>query len=818
MKIQVSADMTSVIVRLLVALGAGLTLYGLLAMDWPAFAATRLPAALQLMELWAALAVIVAALSFWRRIHPLFAGLLVAALVSLLAGVLWPVLAVLLLGLASFTLGRLLLSSRIIAGVDATGVECLLVGVAIYGTLVGLLAHFPVNYPGVYGLLFVAPILIGWRHVRDALGRARFLASVPPATDRHLVLLQSCVAAIALVHFLVSLMPEVGHDALASHLFVPAQLAWRHEWGFDVGHYVWAVMPMLGDWVFSIGYMLAGESAARITNLGCILVLAALVREVALWAGGGEKGALWAVLLFLTTPLTFTESSSLFIESVWASLVVCGSLAVLRLASSTGKAGTNIVLAGVLLGGALAAKAVTFTVLPVLLVMLLIAFRNWMRAENTRAILVGLALCLGIGLVPYLTAWLATGNPIFPFFNEYFRSPLYPPTNFEAPGIFDKGMTWNVLYRIVFDSGKFLEASPGAAGFQWLLLIIPAMGAMLLSWHRRGLLLLVVAGAAAWLTFEQTAYLRYVFPSFALASAAAGVALGSLFSMHPRVERTGYAAAIVVVALNLLYFTSGTYYGAFDPRVVASASARAEYISTRVPIRNAVDLVNALNTQESPVAFFTPPMTAGLKADALYANWYNADFAGQVSQATTPVALGATLARSQVQFVVLDDAWGDETLRHSINEVTEEVGRFGTVSVRSLDNSYRYAEELLRNTAFDTAAGWELVEKARLIDGGVVVSVSSPAYQVVPVVVDRGYRYTATARCLDGAALGRLQVNWLDGSGKMLKPDIQVFECTPAVESHSMDIRSPAGAAAAVVYATGHTETPLVFASVSFRD
>lgn len=818
MKIQVSADMTSVILRLLVALGAGLTVYGLLAMDWRVFADTRLPAALRLMELWAALAVIVAALSFWRRIHPLFVGLLIAGLISLVAGVLWPVLAVLLLGLASFALGRLLLSSRIVAGVDATGVECLLVGVAIYGTLVGLLAHFPVNYPGVYGLLFVAPILIGWRHVRDVLGRARSLASLPPATDRHLVLLQSCVAAIALVHFLVSLMPEVGHDALASHLFVPAQLAWRHEWGFDVGHYVWAVMPMLGDWVFSIGYMLAGESAARITNLGCILVLAALVREVALWAGGGEKGALWAVLLFLTTPLTFTESSSLFIESVWASLVVCGSLAVLRLASSTGKAGTNIVLAGVLLGGALAAKAVTFTVLPVLLAVLLIAFRNWMRAENTRAILVGLALCLGIGLVPYLTAWLATGNPIFPFFNEYFRSPFYPPTNFEAPGIFDKGMTWNVLYRIVFDSGKFLEASPGAAGFQWLLLIIPAMGTMLLSWHRRGLLLLVVAGAAAWLTFEQTAYLRYVLPSFALASAAAGVAIGTLFSMDPRLERNGYVAAVVVVALNLIFFTSGTYYGAFDPRVLVSPTARAEYISTRVPIRNAVDLVNSLNTQGSPVAFFTPPMTAGLKADALYANWYNAGFAGQVSQATTPVALGATLARNQVQFVVLDDAWGDETLRHSINEVTEEVGRFGTVSVRSLDNSYRYAEELLRNTAFDTAVGWELVEKARLVDGGVVVSVSSPAYQVVPVVADRGYRYTATARCLDGAALGRLQVNWLDGSGKMLKPDIQVFECTPAVESHSMDIRSPAGAAAAVVYATGHTETPLVFASVSFRD
>ena len=155
-------------------------------------------------------------------------------------------------------------------------------------------------------------------------------------------------------------MPEVGHDALAMHLFVPAHLSLRHEWSFDVTKYVWAVMPMMGDWLFSIAYMLGGETAARLINVSFIFILCRLVRDLVLWAGGNAVGARWSVLLFLATPLTFTESSSLYIESVWASFVVAGSLSIFKLLpSAEDNKKIQLPIAGLLLGGALAAKAVT---------------------------------------------------------------------------------------------------------------------------------------------------------------------------------------------------------------------------------------------------------------------------------------------------------------------------------------------------------------------------------------------------------------------------------------------------------------------------
>ncbi len=816
MKFQVSAGVTVGVVLACIALGAGLTMHGLLSLDMKLQASSHL---LRFILLWSVIGTLLAVASRWRRLGPLQAGGLLAVVIALAAGQIWPLFTVLSVGLSSLVLGRLLLSSRFIAATDATDIDCLLVGLVLYGTVVGLLAHVPVNYPGVYGMLLVAPVLAGWRHAATALLRARAWIASPRPMDTSLTLLTSAIAAIALMHFLVSLMPEVGHDALASHLFIPAHLAWRHEWGFDVDSYVWAVTPMLGDWTYSLSYMLAGETAARLTNLGGILLLAALVREVALWAGSGEKGALWAALLLLTTPLTFTESSSLFIESVWTCLVVGGALAILRLQSSASTAATGIVVAGVLLGGALAAKTVTFMALPVLLLLMLIAFRQWLRPGIAGAIAVGLALFLAIGTIPYLTAWLFTGNPVFPFFNAYFESPHYALENFQAPAIFERGMTWDVLYRITFESGKFLEAMPGAAGFQWLLLVFPALVAMLLTRHRRGLLLLAIAATVAWLTFRETAYLRYVFPSFALACAAAGVAIASLFPAQSVVARAGIAAALVAVVLNIQFFSSGTWYGQLDHRVLLSAPARDAWLTERVPIRSAVQLLNQLNRQETPVAFFSPPLTAGLRSDALYANWYNFRFQAQVNSAATADAFGRMLAENQVQYVILDDAWGGEEKRQLIRAVTQEIAARGAVSVRSLNNGYRFTRELLTNPGFASAGGWNLAEKAKVVPGvGVIVSVSSPASQYVPVVADRQYRYTATAKCLNGAADGRLQVNWLDDKSNMLTTDIQVFSCAAAAARHSMDVQAPKGAVGAFVYASGHTQELLVFTNISFRD
>jgi hypothetical protein len=760
----------------------------------------------QYLLIFLVLTLIVAVTGSWRG--PRVAGIVVGATLAVVLGAAVPVAVLAGLALSAFTLGRLLLRDTGVAVTDS-----LLVGIVVAATVLGLLVHWPVNNAGTWGLLFALPLAVGWRHVRGLCPTF----SLPASAGVHQYLLYCAISAAAMLHVLVGLMPEVGHDALVTHLFVPAHVAHHQAWHFDARTYVWALMPMFVDWLYTAGYLFAGETGARMINVGGILLLASLVQRLAQWAGANRIGASWAVLLLLVTPLTFLESSSLFVESIWSALVVGGTLALLRLHAKPANGRTDIMLAAVLLGGAVAAKALTFTVLPVLVLMMLVCARRWFTRELMPVAGFALLVFVFLGAIPYAKAYVLTGNPVFPFFNAYFQSPLYPSENFSPPAIFERGLAWDTLYRMTFDSGKYLESTAGAAGFQWLLLVVPGALVLAMTRHRRALLLALVGTGWLWLAFAQTAYLRYVFPTFALACSLVAVALTVTASSGRWVWRLAILAAVSTLVLNLLHFNAGTYYGKISPNVIVDARARDSYIEGMVPVRAVVDLVNALNRDLAPVAFFSAPLTAGLQADALYANWYNPRYQAAVNAVNDPGSMGRLLARENVEFVVLDEASKASDLYSRVSGATTEVARVGKVSVRRLDDRHRYTEELL--PSLDVGSGWQLAAGAVATqEGGVLVTVVSPAYAAVPVRAGGRYRYTAEARCADGPAQGRLQVNWLRADGELARADIEVFECTPELTTYNMDVSAPAGVAQALVYASAHTASPVFFSRVSFRN
>lgn len=756
--------------------------------------------------------------SFWSKKSPLLIGGAVATGLALLSGALWPLLVALWFALASAILGRSILAVLKINTGEAW-LTNFLVGAGVYGTAVGLLAHFPVNYPGVYGAALALPLLLGWRAV-VAQGQS-FLISFAKRggagfkSNR----LDVAIAVVALVHFVVGLMPEVGHDALAMHLFIPAHLASRHQWGFDAGTYVWAVMPMLGDWIFAIGYMLAGETAERLINVGFIFVLGWLVRDLVLWAGGSVNGARWAALVFLSTPLTFTESSSLFIESVWTSFVVAGTLVLLRLCSASGESKSGMPLAALLLGLAVATKAVTLTILPVLLLLLLWHYKSWLRTTGLPSWFTAAGLFLATGLIPYVTAWRLTGNPVFPFFNGIFQSPYYPPANFDSAGVFGKGATWDVLYRATFESGKYLEANAGASGFQWLLLLVPAAIILIANKQHKGLTLLLVGALVVAAAFQSVSYFRYAFPAWAILAAAMGVALGWASTENKLIKRAGLVVAAGTVMLNLLFLGAGAQYRDFPLKSIGDEAHRERYLQGRLPIRNAVGLVNELNTGQSPVAFFSQPFAASLKADALYANWYNFRFQGEINAAITVPSVANVLLQRGVDFVILDSYWQNPEKRELIGKATELIAEYGSISVRRVRTDYRFKTELLKNPEFASMDGWALAPGAEYdsTSGIIKTSVAASATQAVAVSPGQRYLNVVVARCAKEATLGRVQINWLDATGQFVTTNIKTFECAPVWTEQAMEVAAPPAATLAIVYVTGHTTIPLEFKSNSLR-
>lgn len=799
--------------------GALLTTWGLTQLPWPqTWPWPDKSALIRYVGFLFVCTALVCVGSWWSRKSALIVGPVVAVSFALLAGALWSLLVTLWFAIASSLLGQSVLTALRIKCEEDRWLTSFLVGAGVYGTGVGLLAHFHVNYPGVYGAALALPLLLNRHMFVNESKNLISLAKQENLGEHDLDKIGVAIAVVALFHFCVALMPETGYDALAMHLFVPSQLSLRHQWGFDPGRYAMALIPMLGAWIYSIGHMLGGETVPRLINVGFIFVLARLCYQLVYWAGGSERGGKWAILIYLSTPLTYTESSSLFIESVWAAYVVAGVFWLLRLGSERVDSGSILKVGGMLLGFASAAKAVTLGNLPVLVLLIICRWRAWFCKKTAVAAIVGSLMFLGFGAIPYITSWKISHNPIFPFFNAIFKSPYFPPVNFDNT-LFNSGVTWDLPYKLVFESGKYLEATNGASGFQWLLLLLPAL--IFLSAHKnfRAILLFFVSISLVAITFYSQSYLRYVFPSFVLLTAMIGVALSGVEAGGWILKGFSFVAALTV-GINLLFITSGSWnYRDFPIRILASESARSDYIESRIPLRRAIEFSNFVNPYHEPVAMLSQGYGVGLNADALYANWHNHRFNDAISAANNVSSLFNVLSDYGVKIVLLDSLWSTKDKRSIIEELTNKIAAFGTVSVRSIRPEFSFSKELLKNPDLNSQEGWMLAPGAIYdpVLKTMIVSVTSNASQAVSVQGEKHYLNKVSARCTDQSSQGRVQVNWLDFQGQFITANIIPFDCESFWSEHSMEVVSPSNATIAIVYITGHTSTPLEFKENSFR-
>ena len=809
---------TILIIAITFIMGFSLTAIGLLDFGWP----WPLPwdgsdALLSYLGFLLIAAVFLISISKWLAENNNLAFCIAVLVLTLAAGSLWPLLVVLWFFIASTMLGTWLLKKIKIE--TESWLNCFLIGAGIYGTIAGLMAHFPVNYPGSYGFALAFPFIFErdlfeklFNDVKQCVmkGRNKLNASN--------YWLNICISTVALVHVIMAFMPEIGHDSLATHLFIPAHLLERHQWGFDVTTYVWATMPALGDWIFSVVYMLGGEAAARLINVSFIFILALLVRDIVHWAGGALFGAKWAILIFLSSPLVFTESNSLFIESIWAAFTLAGTLTFLKVCLNKESCKQQLIIAGVLLGIAVATKAATFTILLFLVVILIWQYKIWTKLNAVKPLIIGLLAFLLLGCIPYLTAWYLTKNPVFPLFNEIFQSPLWPPINFED-NRWSKGLTWDFIYKATFQTGKYMETTSGGCGFQWLLVFLPSLAALFTIFHRRGIILFVIAILSIMLSFHSTAYLRYIFPAYVVMIAIIGVGMTNISKISMMQAKVLYGFSSLAVMLNLLFLSAGPFvYRDFPITSIFSAGNRDEYLSHRLPIRNAVKQVNALNIDQTPVAVIGTSQIAGLSANALMANWYNNQFLEAFMAVKTSQDVVDLLVKSHVDFIIIDRS--RERMSNQIDlldKVTYILSQIGSVSVLKLNHDFLFNNELLLNSTFNSKDGWALSDASHFDKNTMIVSEVAPATQSVKIDSGRKYKNSVVARCYKENTQGRAQVNWMDVSGNIISPNIKVFECKSDWQEITMEVTAPINAVNAMIYISGHTSVPLEFKSVSFK-
>ena len=209
----------------------------------------------------------------------------------------------------------------------ADAATAILLGMAVWMFAIWAALHFPVNTGAAYAIAFAIPYAWALKMRRSLADLAKRPEQAEPA--RHAKPWGLAVLLfILLAHWLVALKPEISADGLSMHLALPMAVEHAGSWGFDFHRQTWSMMPAGGDCLFTAAYLLsgggstAGEAAARLLNFAMLALLT--------WMVARASRSFLMAALFASTPLAHMVTGSLFVENVWAALILGGSLALLR--------------------------------------------------------------------------------------------------------------------------------------------------------------------------------------------------------------------------------------------------------------------------------------------------------------------------------------------------------------------------------------------------------------------------------------------------------------------------------------------------------
>jgi 4-amino-4-deoxy-L-arabinose transferase-like glycosyltransferase len=522
-------------------------------------------------------------------------------------------------------------------------------GLALLLTVVQILAHFPVNTMALHFVLLVAAAGVGRDALRgDAARLAGFVRGAPgslASTNAGVVWLVVLAAQSA-----VAAAPEAASDALAMHLMVPHQVAAQGRWSFDFHSYLWAVVPMGADWLYTTASLLGGEAAARLSNFTLLVAVTLLVHRQVRRALPGPLASL-LVAGCAAAPIVFQESFSLWVENLLTLVLLAAALIVAR--SWARPRGPDLAAFALVAGGALMTKSLGLLVLPLVAALAASVIAAPAAARPpARDAAFALLLLVAVGGGTYLYAFAVTGNPLFPYFNEVFKSPHYTGRLVDERWMGHGSPA--LLYEMTFRSSVFGELYDGAFGFHHLLLLPAGVLVAFLRWPRAARAVLAATRALAALLVLGMQYLRDLYPLLWAAAVLEAEALAVLLHLPP-LRKPVLATVGAAMLANLAFMPTGFYLlRDFPVDTVFSGAARQRFVTDEAPYRKLNEAINADGGARTRVLYLGAPWGAFLEGVPIYSNWYNPALEARVTQAETEEMAAQILAEERVTHVILD--------------------------------------------------------------------------------------------------------------------------------------------------------------------
>jgi len=525
------------------------------------------------------------------------------------------------LATAFFLIASCALGSKLLGRAEEDSLEthlcATLLGMAVCIFLMTFLARLPVNYPAFWAVLLALPVAWDRRGVWRRLAYwARRIGSAelrPPGERAAFALL----VFVLLMHWLVVLKPEASADGLAMHLAIPANIAANHAMTFEPSRFLWSVMPMGADWSYSIVYLLGGEYAARLLNFALLLMVEALLYcAVRRWVSPSTGFLILA--LFAATPMVQLVTGELFVENLVAAMVLGMMTAIWRFGEN--RENRFLYLAAVLAGTAIATKVGGFAFLALVIPFAVVEARRHRKSAAVCAVAVLLVLLTA--LPTYAIAWHKTGNPVFPFMNQKFPSPLLDRAADISFDQFRKPLSWRLPFDLTFHTSQSWEGQDGSFGFQYLLLAPLAVVALVVVRRRPAVSGAVVALGAAIVIMRSEPNARYIYAALPLLSVPFAALLGWLDGRQRWLARVLVCYVIACTALNAYFIPSSSYYHKdFSTKSPLSRAERERYVAYTAPVRLVIGYLNRAHPRAA-VLLTSGSDIAGLTGEVYENHWH----------------------------------------------------------------------------------------------------------------------------------------------------------------------------------------------------
>jgi hypothetical protein len=401
--------------------------------------------------------------------------------------------------------------------------------------------------------------------------------------------------------FIWSNSPEAGSDAARSHLPLAQNYANSgsiHQYFVNWGRF----MPKAAQTWSAAAIILGGVQVSKWLSWFYLFTGGLLIGEEMFRRTRSRNFSIFSVIVVLTCPMLTYLATTLYIDHLILLLNLTALFLVFR---SQGDNQIRIlVLSAFVMGGLAQIKYNTLLfamVWSVTVVWYLLASRKFSKAIQGCMVvaIVFLASCLPW----YLYTYMNTGNPVFPYFDQFFDSPLWPSDIKTTLGQ-DKyylGDSWVSALKfpwiVTFFTTQISNRHNGMMGY-WMLGLIPfCLFGINRRWIRSGLDLTLTGAVGIGLVCISTLNSRYWLPAYPLL--IGGLLLGAfeLFEATKiRIQRDLMAAGslilLAMVFITIPFWTAFNHFGLFTWEVYSGAKTEQEWLNFLYPGTPAVTRLN----------------------------------------------------------------------------------------------------------------------------------------------------------------------------------------------------------------------------------